>query len=283
MAEMIPEGILESAGSEARIPRDFAQMAVAPRGLAAVKRQGVELWYLLRIEFANVRDSWIWSVIMASMFPLTTVLFFKFFMTHPSPDEMRRMITGNMVFPIIIMGINALAQDLSWSKHNGHFVFYASLPISKINFIIAKLTNGFLMTLPSVIIMAIVGQLVFGIRLHYNIMVLPVLILSVGGCVGMGTLMGFLSPNHQLTNMMAQVVMMVLSFLTPVMIPMSQLPKVMQYVSYVFPTTYAAESLRILFTSGWQSRVGIDILFLVGFTILSIVLILWKMDWRVER
>lgn len=271
---------ITAQASEAGIQRPIAAV---PSGFRASRQPFIELWYLMRVEFANLRGSWVWSVLMASMFPLTTVLFFRFFMTHPSPVAMRQMITGNMVFPIIIMGINALSQDLSWAKHNGHFVFYASLPISKINFIVAKLTSGFLMTLPSVVIMAGIGELVFGITLHFSLIVLPVLVLAIGGCVGLGTLMGFLSPSHQLTNMMSQVVMMVLSFLTPVMIPMAQLPKAMQVVSYIFPTTYAADSLRTLFTTGWQPNVGTDILALIGYTALSLVLIIWKMDWRVER
>lgn len=242
-----------------------------------------ELYILIRIEFANVRDSWVWSVLMASMFPLTTLMFFHFFTVDPSPATVARLVTGNMVFPIILMGINALAQELSWAKHQGHFVFYASLPIHKVNFVIAKLTNGFLMTLPSVIIMAVIGQVVFGITFHYTLWILPVLVLAVGSCVGFGTLIGFLSPNHQLTNIISQVFMMVLTFLTPVMIDIHQLPKVLQVLSYVFPTTYAADAFRRLFTTGMTPQTAVDAGVLLGYSILSLLVILWKMDWRAER
>lgn len=258
-------------------------VTAAPKGLRAVLRQFEELWYLLRVEFANVRDSWMWSVVMVSLFPLIVVFFLKFFMMDPSEEVMRRIITGNMVFPIIIMAINTLAQELSVAKHAGHFVFYASLPISKFNFIIAKLISGFLMTVPSVLIMAFLGQLVFGITLHFSPIVIPVIILSIGSCVGFGLMMGFLSTNQQMTSLLSQLVMMILSFMTPVMVPMSNLPVAIQYLSYAFPTTYVADAFRTLFSSGWESNVGTDMLALAGFFFLSVMLVLWKMDWRVER
>jgi ABC-2 type transport system permease protein len=139
------------------------------------------------------------------------------------------------------------------------------------------------MTLPSVIIMTILGQLVFGITLHFSLAVLPILILSIGTCVCFGMLVGFLSPNFQLTNIGSQMFMMIISFLSPVMVPMEQLPKVLQYVSYALPTTYVADSFYTLFTSGWQSNVGTNILALIGFFVLFLILVSWKMDWRVER
>ncbi|MCZ8513175.1 ABC transporter permease [Paenibacillus filicis] len=257
--------------------------AAAPKGLKAVLRQFEELWFLLRVEFANVRDSWVWSVVMVSLFPLIVVFFLKFFMLDPSEEVMSRIITGNMVFPIIIMAINTLAQELSVAKHAGHFVFYASLPISKINFIVAKLISGFLMTLPSVLIMAVLGQLVFGITLHFSPLIIPVIILSIGSCVGFGIMMGFLSINEQMTSLLSQLIMMILSFMTPVMVPMSNLPLALQYLSYAFPTTYVADAFRTLFSTGWESNVGTDMLALAGFFVLTVILLIWKMDWRVER
>ena len=204
-------------------------------------------------------------------------------MVDPSKETITRVITGTMVFPIILMGMNTYAIELSLAKHSGHFVFYSSLPISKANFVFSKLISGFLMTLPSVIIMTIVGQLVFGVTLHFSPIVLPIMALCIGCCVGFGMLLGLLSPNHQLTNLGSQSFMMLVSFLTPIMVPIEQLPKVLQYVSYGIPTTYVAESFHTLFTTGRESSVGINIIILTGFFILFIVLVLWKMDWRVER
>lgn len=254
-----------------------------PKGLKAIQGKLLELWYLLRIEFKNIRDSWVWSVLMISLFPLITIGFLSFFMVNPTEETITRVITGTMVFPIILMGINTFAIELSLAKHSGHFVFYSSLPISKVNFIVSKLISGFIMTLPSVLIMTFLGQFIFGVTLNFSWIVLPIMVLCIGCCVGLGMLIGFLSPNHQLTNLGSQSFMMLVSFLTPIMIPIEQLPIVLQYVSYAIPTTYVAESFHTLFTTGWENSVGMNMIILGGFFILCLSLVLWKMDWRVER
>jgi ABC-2 type transport system permease protein len=243
----------------------------------------IELYLLLRIQYAEVRESWIWVIGMASIFPFSTLLFMKFFVTSPTPEMTMRIISGNMIFPIIIMGINGLGNHISMSKQQGHFTYYASLPISKINFLNALTVRGFLMSLPSVLIMAFIGQLAFQLPIHFHIGILPMILLSIGGCSGIGALIGFLSPNYELTNMITNLLMVFLNFLTPVMIDISQLPIVLQWVSYFFPTTYAAHGLQELFLHGWTLSVTWDALVLLGFIVLSMLIIIWKMDWRVER
>jgi ABC-2 type transport system permease protein len=242
----------------------------------------IELYLLLRIQYAEVRETWIWVIVMASIFPLSTLLFMKFFITSPTPEMTMRIISGNMIFPIIIMGINGLGNHISNCKQQGHFTYYASLPISKINFLAALTIRGFLMSLPSVIIMAYIGQIVFQLPIHFTIGVLPMILLSIGACSGIGALIGFLSPNLELTNMITNLLMVFLNFLTPVMVDASQLPSVLQWVSYFFPTTYAAHGLQILFLHGWTLSVTWDALALGGFIVLSMFIIIWKMDWRVE-
>lgn len=249
----------------------------------SVKQKLVEVWILFRIQFAEIREAWLWIFVMASMFPFTTLMFLKFYTVDPTPEMMMRIITGNMVFAIIVMGINSLAQEISWQKHQGHFVFYASLPISKLNFVFAVFLRGFMTSFPSVVILAVIGQLVYGIQFHYSFGVVPVLLLSVLACVGIGTALGFLSPNHQFTNMLAQTLLMVISFLSPVMVTMEMLPRVLQWIAYIFPTTYVAEAFRSLFLYGWSADVTKNVLFLIGYVIISFTIILKTVQWRVEN
>lgn len=256
------------------------------RGIGALdimKQKFVEIWLLFRIQFSEIRESWIWVIGMASMFPFTTLLFLKFYTVDPTPETMIRIIAGNMVFAIIVMGISGLSQDISWQKHQGHFVFYASLPISKLNFVIAVFIRGFLTSFPSVIILAVIGQLVYGIHFHYSLGMVPVLLLAVFSCAGIGTAVGFVSPNHQFTNMLSQVLLMVISFLSPVMVTMDMLPKFLQWSAYLFPTTYVAQAFRELFLNGWSEDVTENVLMLMGYMIVSFIVILKTVQWRVEK
>jgi ABC-2 type transport system permease protein len=261
----------------------LADAASAPTMRKKSSAVVTELFYLLRIQYADVRETWIWVVVLASVFPLTTLLFMRFFLESPSPDTVMRIVSGNLIFPIIIMGINGLGNQIAWSKHQGQFTFYASLPISKVNFLLAFMIRGLLMSLPSVLIMSILAQFVFDVRFHFNIGLLPMVLLSVAGPAGIGALIGFLSPNQELTNMITNLLMVFLNFLTPVMIDIHQLPPVLQAVSYVFPTTYAADGLRQLLQGNWTTAVSLDMLALALFTIVSFWIASRNMDWRLEK
>jgi len=248
-----------------------------------VRRRIMEWLILARIQFTIIRQAWVWIFIMACMFPLTTLLFLKFFTVDPTPTVMTRIITGNMLFGLVVMGLNSMAQEISYQKHQGHFTYYSSLPIAKVNFIFANLLRGLIMSAPSFIILAMIGQMAYGIQFHYSWGLIPVLLLTVFSVVGAGVLIGFWSPSHQLTNMLVQALMMFISFLTPVMVDMDQLPPLLQWCSYIFPTTYAAEAMREVLISGWSSSVAWNTLVLLFFSLVSIVLILKKVDWRVEK
>lgn len=248
-----------------------------------VKRLFTELIILFRIQFSIIRDQWVWVFLMASMFPFMTLMFMKFMTVNATPEMMIRIITGNMIFGVIVTGMSGMGQEISWQKHQGHFTFYASLPIYKMNFVLANLMRGLLSNLPSVIILAVIGQWVYGIRFHYSWELIPVLLVAVFSIVGIGVCIGFLSPNHQLTNMITQVLMMVVTFLTPVLVDIHQLPKVLQWFSYIFPSTYAADALQIMLKTGWDATVMKDMLFMLGFCTLTYIIINKSVHWRVDR
>lgn len=254
-----------------------------PRSAGGKARWATELSILLRIQIANVRDSWVWIILMATLFPLTTILFMMFTQPNPSEETITQIIAGNLIFGIIVMGMNGLGQDISWQKHQGHFTFYASLPISKINFVLANLFRGLMNTLPSLIILWWIGQWIFGVQLHLSPMLPVVFLLSLSSVVGFGILIGFWSPNHQLTNMLCQALMVLVTFLSPVMVTMDRLPSVLQWTAYVFPSTYAADAMRNILFVGWTDGVLRDCAVMLLFSVGAVVVVQRLVTWRVKK
>jgi ABC-2 type transport system permease protein len=207
----------------------------------------------------------------------------KFFAENPSEDMMIRIIAGNLIFGVIVMGMNSMGQEISWQKHEGHFTYYASLPISKMNFVLANLFRGLLNTLPSFILLGMIGQLIYGIQFHYSWGLPLVIILSLASVVGIGVCIGFWSPSHQLTNMLVQALMMLVTFLSPVMVEIHQLPQPLQWLSYIFPTTYAADAMRNVLLAGWSSGVMLDCFVLLGYSLVTIILINKMVSWRINK
>ncbi|MCR6095770.1 ABC transporter permease [Salipaludibacillus agaradhaerens] len=247
-----------------------------------IKQFFIEGWILFRIQLSIIRESWALIFILASVFPFTTLMFLKFFTENPSDELIMRMITGNMLFALIIMGMNVMAQDISSQKHQGHFTFYASLPIAKLNFVLANLFRGMLMSFPSFIILGVIGQVVYEVQFKLSFGIIPVAFLTIMSVVGIGVFLGFWSPNLQLTNLLVQALMMFVSFLTPIMVDINQLPVILKWVSYMFPTTYAATALRELLIVGWTWTVTVNTLVLLCFTLVSYILIVKKINWRME-
>ncbi|MCY9515658.1 ABC transporter permease [Paenibacillus apiarius] len=257
------------------------KQASSAAAISGPGRIWTELSILFRIQFAIVRDSWVWVVLMATMFPLTTTLFMSFFADNPSEEMMIRIIAGNLIFGVIVMGMNGMGQEISWQKHQGHFTYYASLPISKLNFVLANLLRGLMNTLPSFIILAMIGQWGYGIEFHYSWGLPVVVILSLASVVGIGVCIGFWSPNHQLTNMLVQALMMFVTFLSPVMIDIQQLPVPLQWLSYLFPTTYAADAMRNVLLAGWSTGVMLDCVVLLAYSAVTICVINNLVKWRI--
>ncbi|WP_051314759.1 ABC transporter permease [Alteribacter aurantiacus] len=249
---------------------------------SSVKQFIAEVWILFRIQFSIIREQWPLIFILASIFPFATLMFLHFFTINPTEAMIIRIITGNMLFALIIMGMNVMAQEISFQKHQGHFTFYASLPIEKVNFIFANLLRGMIVSFPSFFIMAFVGQWVYGITFSFSFWLIPFVTLTILSVVGLGVFLGFWSPNMQLTNLLVQGLMMIISFMTPVLVEMSQLPIVLQWFSYLVPTTYAAAGLRDLLAVGFTYSVGQNMLMLLLYTLVSYTLILKKIHWRKE-
>ncbi|RUL50363.1 ABC transporter permease [Lysinibacillus antri] len=241
----------------------------------------VELFILFRIQISIVRYQLIWILGMATMFPVVTLLFLEFIVGDMNAEKLARIIIGNMVFSILLMGMNVLAQDISHQKFGGYFTYYSSLPIRKINFILSLLFYGILTSLPSFIIVFILGQQVYGIQLHFELLLIPVTFISIFSVVGIGVSIGFLSPNPQFTNVVSQFLLMFVTFMTPVMVNLDQLPSILQWISYLLPTTYVANALHGMLTVGWTTTTGNELFILLIFSYISYLIISKKIHWRV--
>ncbi|GFN32887.1 ABC transporter permease [Paenibacillus xylaniclasticus] len=245
-----------------------------------IGRVWIELSILLRIQLAIVRDQWVIVLLMATIFPLSTLLSMKFMFGAATDQIMVNIIAGNIVFAVIMMGFNALGQEISWQKHQGYFTYYASLPIQKVNFVLAQMLRGLMTTMPSVMIMALAGEYLFNVHLRYEWGLIPIFILAVLSMVGIGAGIGFWSPNHQTTSNLVQGLMMFIGFLSPVMMEREQLPFILQWIGYVFPTTYAASALRGMLTEGWTWEVSVNALVMFMFVVLSYWFIFKMIRWR---
>ena len=237
--------------------------------------------YLTWSQFLNVRTGWVWYFLLSSFIPLLT-LFFLFLILSYQIQYAIYVVTGNIVFAVVLGSFNTLAEQLGWMKQNRFFDHYAALPISKISLIIALVIRSTLFSLPAMAMVLIAGKLLFSLPIVLHPVLIPVFIMSGFALSGIGALVGIYSSSSNRANIATRVIFPVLVFTAPVMIPLEKLPLILQYTSVVLPTTYIANAFRAALSGNLNGHFFIDLGIVLLFIVVSLYFVAHRFDWRVK-
>ncbi|MCL6432237.1 MAG: ABC transporter permease [Anaerolineae bacterium] len=227
-----------------------------------------------------MRTRWFWFVVQMTFLPLVFVVFLWLLLGRTNPEAMLYVITGNVTQSLATAGMLSLGQEIGSMKDYHTFDFFAALPVGKVAFVMATLVRSMLFTLPSALFVLIVGSLCFGLSFTFH----PVLLLVVplGGLAlsGLGALVGFYSPNGRVAGLATQVLNPLIVFLTPVFVPRSALPPAIAIPSVLVPTTHFAEALRAGLRGVVDGQAWTALGILAGFSLLSLWIVSFKIEWR---
>jgi ABC-2 type transport system permease protein len=237
--------------------------------------------YLTWTQILNIRTGWVWYFLLSSFIPMLT-LFFLFLVLGYQIKWAIYVVTGNVVFAVVLGSLNTLAEQMGWMKQNRFFEHYAALPISKISLITALVTRCTLFSFPSMIVILIIGKLLFKLPIVLHPILILVFTLSGFALSGIGAFIGITSTNSNRANIATRVVFPILVFTAPVMIPLENLPVILRYTSIVLPTTYIANAFRAALSGNLGPKFWMDIGIILLYTLISLYLVARKFDWRVE-
>jgi len=237
--------------------------------------------YLIWTQILNVRTGWVWYFLLSSFIPLLT-LFFLFMILGYQIQYAIYVVTGNVVFAVVLGSLNTLAEQMGWMKQNRFFEHYAALPISKFSLIIALVTRCTLFSLPAMAMVLLLGKWIFRLPIVLHPMLIVVFVLSGFALSGIGAVIGISSTNSNWANIATRVVFPILIFAAPVMIPLENLPVVLRYISVVLPTTYIAGAFRAVLAGNLDGNFWLDMSVIILFTVVSLYWVARKFDWRVD-
>lgn len=252
-----------------------------PSASFPLKKHLRDTLFLLWTQILNIRTGWVWYFFLSSFIPLLT-LFFLFMILGYQIKFAIYVVTGNVVFAVVLGSLNTLAEQMGWMKQNRFFEHYAALPIAKLSLITALVTRCTLFSFPPMIAVLLIGKWLFKLPIILHPMLLVVFVLSGFSLSGLGALIGITSSNSNRANITVRVVFPVLVFAAPVMIPVTHLPLILQYTSYALPTTYIANLFRAALSGQFNGNFFLDLFVILMFTILSLYLVAKKFDWRVD-
>lgn len=232
--------------------------------------------YLIWAELLSLRLNWKWSLLIVLISPLS-ILFFLYLLAGNNADYMPYAITGNVVMSLVTGTMLTLGQELGVLKQIRGFDYYAALPIRKMNLILAYLIRATVTTMPSILVLMLIGKYVLKIPVSFHPSLLVILFLSGISLAAVGTFIGIYSKNAEQAGILTQVFQPLIVYCAPVFIPQEHMPAAIRWISYGIPTTYVANAVRASFRAefDWKS-----IFVLLLFSMLSVLLVEFKMEWR---
>jgi ABC-2 type transport system permease protein len=146
--------------------------------------------------------------------------------------------------------------------------------------ILASICVSVMFTLPGTIVLLFLGMVFFHLWLVPNPLIVPIMLISPLSLAGLGAMIGVLSPNQQVSGVIANLTMVIVMYLSPVYAPMSKLPGLLQVTSHLLPPTYAADALRQTLSNQVGAGLIVDLAVLAVFSVGSLYLVTTKLDWR---
>lgn len=236
---------------------------------------------LLTMELKSLRQSWYWCLGMAALYPLSVIFFLKF--NGQASNGGVQAIAGSIVFALVLNTTLGLGQEISVLRETSSMDFYATLPITKVQFILAILARSILLAVPAVLVVLFLGSLILHAQIQFSLWLFPILLLSCLALAGWGALIGFYSPSARFANFFTQALYMLVAFVSPVMLPSESLPKALKIASYALPTTYAVDALRQVFSSQFGPSFFFNLIILTVFSWFALYVMTFRLEWRARE
>jgi len=236
---------------------------------------------LFFIRWANIRNEWYFHL-LGTIYPLGILAFMKMAGAVTDPQKALYITAGNAIVALVLGPMQSLANDLAWGKQRNELEYYSTLPFSKALLILAFVSVSAIATIPSMVITIAVGSLWLGFPVSLNLLIVPIVLLAVVSMAGLGAAIGVWSRNGHHANMMNSLALVLVTFLSPVIIPIENLPLPLQYTARLLPTSYAANAFRAALAGRMDAAVLFDILILAAFAVAIMTFSVKKLDWRVE-
>jgi ABC-2 type transport system permease protein len=231
---------------------------------------------IAQIQLLSIWRMLIFFPIFYVLFPMT-FLFFARNLTPPGQPLSTRLVTGSIVFTLGISIVNELAQNLSNQRFSNQLKLVMAQPVSKLSFaagfVMAGITRG-IFTAATILLFAPAA----GVHIVFGVWLIPLTLLAALSLTGLALVIGTCSPTREVGSMLANMIGIMIVFLSPVYFPLSRLPEIWQWPARLSPYTHAANAIDGIL-SGSGVAYG-EIAILTAITAVTLTLGVMGMRWR---
>jgi ABC-2 type transport system permease protein len=227
---------------------------------------------LVRMNFLMHRGYIFMMAIVMLAFPFGFVLGMGYLIPNMTKETATYITIGSAAQAVITVAAVGLPQMLSEARHEGRMDYFLSLPISREAYLLAFLAEATILIIPGFIFAIVLGWLRYDISLSIQPTIVLVAILAMLATTGAGMVLAMLIPHMQLVNAITQLLIFYFIFFSPVLLPIEQLPRVLQWVSYLLPPGYAADAMRATLTDLPGTHLGRSLAALAAFSVFSVAI-----------
>ncbi len=239
-----------------------------------------QLFDLILIQLSNFRWSWRRMVLSGIAVPVFGLVALGIFARDSGPEAIVYVFTGNIVISLMFENLSKVAGNFAFMKAMGTLDYFAALPIRRTMLVLASLLSFFVLSLPSLFVMLLVGVWYLDVSLSPHPLLGLVVPLTAVSLSALGALIGVTTRTPEEAGPISTLLVLFLTGLGPVIIPPERLPDFLVKIGRFSPATYAASALRQTLLGPITPQLTFDLLVLAGFALITGWAVSRKMDWR---
>jgi len=190
------------------------------------------------------------------------------------------LIPGLIGFSILTSPMFSLVNISSEYKKTKLFKQLSLTPLTKMEWLIAKVFFYILLSFAGFLLMVGVGVFVFDAHVTLSPWLIPFLILGPILFAALGMLVGTVTKNPETAGVIGNLVTFPMMFLAGTFFPISSMPSYLQAVAHVLPLFYVTEGLNNVMVYNNISAAIVDIGVLAIITVVIFVLAVRLFKWR---
>ncbi|EPI00500.1 ABC-2 type transporter [Enterococcus faecalis 13-SD-W-01] len=186
--------------------------------------------------------------------------------------------SGAATLGIIAVGCVLAAQIINTAKQDGVVQYQKTLPVSRVNILLADFFIWGAASLPGVLMSFLASYIRFGIAVRVSLSGVILLILTQTAMISIGFAIAYwLSPNA--VGLVTQVIMIGGLLFSPITYPAERLPEWMQYIYNFLPFIPTSNLIRGSFFQ-MEEILYRDIFVVFSWTVMMCLLSLWALSRR---
>jgi ABC-2 type transport system permease protein len=185
----------------------------------------------------------------------------------PGVDFVQFMYPG-IVAMTVLMGSLMSGLSIVWDREFGFLREVLVAPLSRTGIVLGKAAGSAVIAIGQGLILLVLAPII-GVQLDFMLVLklIPLLLIISVSLSGLGILMASRMRSQQGFQMLMQVIITPLIFLSGVFFPINNVPVWLEVVSKFNPLTYGVDAIRQVFLSGNMSSVAGNSSYAFGITI----------------